>query len=128
MTKIDNKGEKMKQQNQTSPYESLEKQLLSLFFSGLYISSHDIRQIGAKIGIELPVKDRNILLSRLFGDANKENKTKELYLAISDLIRSRAMQYAILGNNYPHTKPLILKWLQKAKATDLLLKREMGSL
>ena len=118
----------MKHKEQTNPYESLEKQLLSLFFSGIYVSSHDIRQLGAKIGIELPVKDRNILLSRLFGDANKENKTKELYLAISDFIKSRAMQYTILGNNYPHTKPLILKWLQKAKATDLLLKREINNL
>lgn len=118
----------MKQQNQSSPYESLEKQLLSLFFSGIYISSHDIRQLGAKVDIELPVKDRNILLSRLFGDANKANKNKELYMAISDLLRSRAMEYTMLGNNYPHAKPLIFKWLQKAKSTDLLLKREMGNL
>lgn len=115
----------MKEQNQTSPYESLEKQLLSLFFSGIYISSHDIRQIGAKIGIDLPVKDRNILLSKLFGDANKANINKELYMAISDFIKSRTMQYTILGNNYPHTKPLVSKWLHKAKSTDLLLKREM---
>lgn len=118
----------MKQKNQTSPYESLEKQLLSLFFSGIYISSHDIRQLGVKIGIELPVKDRNILLSRLFGDANKENKNIELYAAISDFIKSRAREYTALGNNYPHTKPLVSKWLQKAKSTDLLIKREMNNL
>lgn len=115
----------MKHKDTQNPYETLEKQLLSLFFSGIYISSHDIKQLGAKIGIELPIKDRNILLSRLFGDANKENKNKELYMAISDFIKSRAMQYMVLGNNYPHTKPLISKWLQKAKSTDLLLKREM---
>ncbi|MDD5360277.1 MAG: hypothetical protein PHI79_03815 [Sulfurovaceae bacterium] len=115
----------MKHKDSQSPYESLEKQLLSLFFSGIYISSHDIRQLGEKIGIELPVKDRNILLSKLFGDANKNQKSKELLVVISDFIKSRAMQYTILGNNYPHTKPLVSKWLQKAKSTDLLIQREM---
>jgi hypothetical protein len=115
----------MKHKDSQSPYESLEKQLLSLFFSGVYISSHDIRQLGEKIGIELPMKDRNILLSKLFGDANKNGKSKELLVVISDFIKSRAMQYTILGNNYPYTKPLVLKWLQKVKSTDLLIKREM---
>lgn len=118
---------KRKFENRQNEYETLEKQLLSLFRSGLYISSHDIVQLGKTIGYDLPLKERNILLSKLLGEAKKDNKIKSLFDAVSALIKHRAMQYTELGNMHPHARPLISLWLQKAKSTDLLIKREMAN-
>ncbi len=118
---------KPKFKDKQNEYETLEKQLLSLFHSGIYISSYDIMQLGKAIGYDLPLKERNILLSKLLGDAKKDNKTKELFAAISAFIMHRAMQYTELGNNHPHARPIISAWLQKAKSTDLLIKREASN-
>lgn len=118
---------KPKFKDRQNEYETLEKQLLSLFHSGIYISSYDIVQLGKAIGYDLPLKERNILLSRLLGDAKKDNKTKDLFDAVSALIKHRAMQYTELGNMHPHARPIISIWLQKAKSTDLLIKREMAN-
>ncbi len=118
---------KPKFKDKQNEYETLEKQLLSLFHSGIYISSYDIVQLGKAIGYDLPLKERNILLSRLLGNAKKDNKIKSLFDALSALIKHRAMQYTKLGNNHPHARPIISAWLQKAKATDLLIKREIAN-
>ncbi|MDD5405309.1 MAG: hypothetical protein PHE73_00020 [Sulfurovaceae bacterium] len=118
---------KPKHENRQNEYETLEKQILSLYYSGIYISSYDIVQLGKNIGYELPLKERNILFSKLLGDAKKDNKIKNLFVAVSNLIKHRAMQYTELGNLHPYARPMISIWLQKAKATDLLIKREMGA-
>jgi hypothetical protein len=106
-------------------YESLEKQLLSLFHSGVYISSYDIVTIGEKIGYKLPLKERDILLRRVIGDAKKDAKLKELLEHFGLLIEKRAKKYRALGDEHPHAREVISSWIHKAKSTNLLLKREM---
>ena len=48
---------KQKFKDRQNEYETLEKQLLSLFHSGIYISSYDIVQLGKAIGYDLPLKE-----------------------------------------------------------------------
>lgn len=115
-----------KHEDRQSEYETLEKQLLSLFHSGIYISSYDIVQIGKNIGLDLPFKDRDILLKSLFAKAKSQDNLGEALRYVGLYIRDRANKYTLLGNEYPHARPLISSWLQKAKATDALLKREMA--
>lgn len=115
-----------KHEDRQSEYETLEKQLLSLFHSGIYISSFDVVQIGKAIGLDMPFKDRDVLLKSLFAGAKKEDKFSEALRQIGLYIRERANKYTVLGNEYPHARPLISSWIQKAKATDALLKREMA--
>jgi len=115
-----------KHEDRQSEYETLEKQLLSLFHSGIYISSFDVIKIGKTIGLDMPFKDRDILLKSLFSQAKKEDKFQEALRQLGLFLKERANAYTVLGNEYPHARPLISSWLQKAKATDSLLKREMA--
>lgn len=115
-----------KHEDRQSEYETLEKQLLSLHHSGIYFSTFDIVQLGKSIGLDLSFKDRDILLRSLLAKAKEQEQLVELLRQITLFIRDRANRYTILGNEFPHARPLISQWLQKAKATDALLKREMA--
>jgi len=115
-----------KHEDRQSEYETLEKQLLSLFHSGIYISSYDVIQIGKSIGLDMPFKERDVLLKSLFAKAKEANQFSEALRHITIFIKDRANQYTVLGNEFPHARPIITKWLQKAKATDALLKREIA--
>jgi len=57
--------------NEDSDFESLEKRILSLFFSGVYLSTKDIVEIGGKFGYELDFKPREVILKKLLIDAKK---------------------------------------------------------
>ncbi|MBN2768150.1 MAG: hypothetical protein JXQ68_03535 [Campylobacterales bacterium] len=114
----------MRHIDKQNDYESLEKQLLSLFHSGVYISSYDIASIGEKIGYKLPLKERDILLQRLMGEAKKDAKLKDLLKLFGALIEERVKKYKILGDEHPYAREVISSWLHKAKSTHLLLQRE----
>jgi hypothetical protein len=115
----------MRHIDKQNDYESLGKRLLSLFHSGVYISSYDIVKIGDKIGYTLPFKQRDILLQKLIGEAKREKKLKVLITHIQALILIRMEQYRKLGNEHPYARETISGWLQKAKSTHLLLQKEI---
>ena len=109
-------------------YESLEKQLLALFYSGVYISSNDLIGISKKLNYNLPLKERNILLQKLMGDAKKDNKLIELLGYLRDLLKIKGSDYIKLGEKYPYAQNIIGSWLQKAKSTDRLIKIKITQL
>lgn len=109
-------------------YESLEKQLLALFYSGVYISSNDLIEISKKLNYNLPLKERNVLLQKLMGDAKKDNKLIEFLGYLRDLLKVRGVSYVKLGEKYPYAQKIIGSWLQKAKSTDRLVKIKIGQL
>ncbi len=114
----------LKHQNRQSDYESLEKHILSVYHSGVYISSHDLVEIGKTLGYDLPLKERDILLRKMLGDAKKNGKLTELLGQLSLLLKRRAQIYTQLGNANIPAREVISQWLHKAKSTDLLIKRE----
>jgi len=112
-------------QNENQDFESLEKRLLSLYFSGVYISTKDIVEIGAKFGYELDFKPREILLKKLLIDAQKEGKFVDILSELRVWLKSRANLYNHLGNEHIDARDAIGLWLHKAKTTDTILKNEI---
>ncbi|MBN2825277.1 MAG: hypothetical protein JXQ76_08140, partial [Campylobacterales bacterium] len=111
-------------QNRQSDYESLEKHLLSTYSSGVYISSFDLVQIAAKLGLELPLKERDILMRKLFGEMKEQNRLNDLLAHLMLFFKDRATAYTRLGNQHIDARDVISNWIQRAKSTDMLLKRE----
>ncbi|MEA3418727.1 MAG: hypothetical protein U9Q90_04945 [Campylobacterota bacterium] len=114
----------VKHQNRQSDYESLEKHILSVYHSGVYVSSHDLVVIGKELDYDLPLKERDILLRKMLGDAKVEGKLSDLLGKLALLLKRRAQIYTQLGNEHIEAREVISGWLHKAKATDLLIKRE----
>lgn len=111
-------------QNNQSDYETLEKHILSAHHSGVYVSSHDLVQIGRELGYDPGYKERDILLKRMLGDAKQDGKLTDLLAKLGQLLKKRAQIYTQLGNEHMAARDMISEWLQKAKSTDLLIKRE----
>jgi hypothetical protein len=116
----------LKHQNRQSDYDSLEKHILSVFHSGVYISSHDLVTIGKELEYDYPLKERDILLRRMLGDTKKDGNFTQLLAKLAQLLKKRAETYTQLGNEYMATRAIISIWLQKAKTTDRLIKSEMA--
>ncbi len=110
--------------NRQNDYESLEKHLLSTYSSGVYISSFDLVQIGAKLGLELPLKERDVLIRKLFGEMKEHNRLGELLAHFMLLLKDRTTTYIRLGNQHLDAREVIGVWMQKAASTDRLLKHE----
>ncbi len=116
----------LKHQNRQNDYESLEKHILSVFHSGVYVSSHDLVQIGNAMGNEYPYKERDILLKKMLGDARENGNFNELLAKLTALLKHRAAIYTELGNTHMAARDVISRWLQKAKTTDRLIKSEIS--
>jgi len=116
----------VKHQNRQSDYDSLEKHILSVFHSGVYISSHDLVTIGRELEYDYPLKERDILLRRMLGDTKKDGRLTELLAKLAQLLKQRAQTYTQLGNDYMAMREIISIWLQKAKTTDKLIKSEIA--
>jgi hypothetical protein len=113
-----------KYQNCQSGYESLEKHILSVYHSGVYVSSHDLVLIGRELGYDLPLKERDILLRKMLGNARTDGKLSDLLGKLTLLLKRRTEAYTQLGNTHVKAREVISEWLHKAKVTDLLIKRE----
>ena len=113
-----------KHPNHHNNYESLEKHILSVYHSGVYISSHDLVVIGRELGYDLPLKERGRLLKKMLGNARDDGKLSSLLGELALLLKRRAQIYVKLGNEHTKAREAISVWLHKAKTTDLLIKRE----
>lgn len=113
-----------KHPNHQNDYESLEKHILSVYHSAVYITSHDLVVIGRELGYDLPLKERDILLKKMLGNARDDGKLSTLLGKLSLLLKRRAQTYVQLGDEHAKARGVISEWLHKAKATDLLIKRE----
>jgi len=112
--------------NRQSDYESLEKFTLSVYHSGVYVSTHDLVQIGHAMGNEYPYKERDVLLRKMLGDAKDTGRLEELLTHLTHLLKARAEIYSELGNQHMAARGIISKWLHKAKTTDRLIKSEIA--
>ncbi len=117
-----------KKQEQLSDYEALEKQLLAVFRSGVYINSKDIARMGEALGYDLPIKEREVSLKKLIARAKKAGRLSELFEEIAELISERMREYNEYGEKYPQAQKVTLQWLQKAKSTLRLLHMETQKL
>jgi hypothetical protein len=110
---------------ETSKYQHLVGQLLTLFFSGVYITSYDMLEIGKKLGYTFPSKHRELILKTLFLECEKENKMHLLIHQLIQLINGRIMEYQALSKNYPDIQEVSFLWIQKANTMIKLLQQHL---
>lgn len=116
----------MKQKHEeSSKYQQLLGQLLTLFFSGVYITSYDMLEIGKKLGYELPSKHRELILKTLFMESEKENKMNLLIQQLIILLNTRIHEYQTLTKQYPLIQEVSFLWIQKAHTMIKLLQQHL---
>lgn len=107
-----------------SKYQHLINQLLTLFFSGVYITSEEMILIGKKLGYELPSKNRELLLKNLFAMAEKDNKTAFILDEFLFLLNERFSEYKNLTMTYPGINEVSMNWAQRINTIKRLLVSE----
>jgi len=108
-------------------YEGLERQLMALFYSGVYITNADLVRVAKEMGLELPLKERMALLKEMMHEAYENNLKPQMIQGFTALIQERVKIYQDYAQAFPTAAPLIGQWLQKARSTLMLLQRELRS-
>ena len=107
-----------------SKFTSLENQFLNTFFSGLYISATELIDVGAKVGIELGMNTRELLIKELLNKSDENETLMQTAQLLQTLIQERVNTYHELSKNYPGAAGELAKLAQKANATASLLVKE----
>ena len=102
-------------------YEALEKQLMALFRSGVYISAKDVQNIASQCGYDMPLKEREIALRNLLNKAKKEKNIDQVFDGIEQVIDEKVAQYQEYAKAYPNAQPIINTWKQKAKNSKMVI-------
>lgn len=102
-----------------------EKNMLSLYSSGVYISTKDIVDLGKALDIELPYKVRRIILQKLFVEAKAKDQFAELVSLISKMMDNKSKKLSEFSSAYPASAPIVNSLIQKANSTKMLLQREL---
>lgn len=113
-----------RKQQEPNKHQHIINQLLTLFFSGVYITSQEMIQMAYDLGIELPSKSRELILKNLFLEAEKMNKFEALLEAFILLFQERIQQYNALNQDYPGIKEVSGAWILKANTMIRLLHQQ----
>jgi len=108
-------------------YEGIERQLMAVHYSGVYLSNADIVRVGKKMGLDLPLKERMSLLKELMHEAHEQGLKPRMMQGFVEILQERARAYQQLAQDYPAAMPVLGPMIQKARSTALLLQREMRS-
>jgi hypothetical protein len=98
---------------------------MGVYSAGVYFTNGDIIELGKKLGYKYDYKSREYLIKTLFTDAENDKKETELLKEINEIIIRRVNEYKNLGEKYPNAKMKISEMFQKARATQMLLQREI---
>lgn len=112
------------QESNVSKFAILENQLLTLYKSGLYFTNYDFVNIGAKLDIKLPLKNRELTFKMLLVEAENSDKIAPLMEELLVIIKQRKEAYITLGNNYTKLIPTIKIWLHKINTIESLIKQQ----
>lgn len=103
-------------------YGGVQGHLLNTFFSGLYISSAELLQIGREMGFNnLSMTNRELLISEILSQAKKISQISLFARKLSILIDRRISEYRELVEAYPKGSEILLELIQKAISTKKLL-------
>ena len=108
-------------------YGIIERQLMALFYCGVYITNADLVEIGAEMGYEYGLKNRVSLLKDLMHDAYEEGRVPEMLRHLTRLLQERAGEYQRLAGDFPAAAGILHEMIQKARSTAMLMQREMRS-
>lgn len=115
----------MKRKHQeVNKYQHLINQLLTLFFSGVYITSQEMIDLAANLGIELPSKNRELILKNLFLEAEQRGQLEPLLDGFIMLLQERIQQYNALNRDYAGIQEIASVWIHKANTMIRLLHQQ----
>lgn len=115
---------KKRKEDDSSKHQFLINQLLTLFFSGIYITTSDLLRIAKKLGFEMPSKSREIILKNLFAQSEKESKSWLLYDELITLLQSRVLKYREITTSFPAIQSVSGQWARKSNTIIRLLQQE----
>ncbi len=101
----------------------LEKQLLALHYSGSYITNFEFKEIADSLGLEVDLADREKMVKNLLKTSGEQNRQKELFDAVCELLQKRIKEYQQLLELYPDAKDIVGGYIQKTRSTIMLLQQ-----
>jgi hypothetical protein len=115
------RNKKNRDQEQDNNYLGIEKEFLNTFFSGIYFSASDLVILAKKIGLDLPIKGREILLKKIVSYSHEKNSFDVLSSELTKMLDDRISEYSDLLNKYNGSQKIILPLITKAQATKKLV-------
>lgn len=115
---------KRRYETQRSKFTALENHFLNTFFSGLYLSSGDLINIGKEVGINMQMNSRELLIKELLNSSHDAGTLPQVTALLNKVIDERIAQYHRISIDYPKTLEPMAKLAQKANGTKSLLARE----
>lgn len=100
------------------------KQLLSLFYSGVYISAIELTRCARDAGIDVRAKKRDHLMYDISSKASEE-AFGEFMKNIETLLESRIQEYKKMESRYNSSAKVITPWLKKLYAIKHQLHKEI---
>lgn len=93
----------------------LAQKLLSVHYSGMYLTAFDIATIAEKIGYDSIVGNREEMMVGLLNYADEEGKLDTVSTYFSEIVIDRCTHYEALLENYPDAKVSISPWILKSR-------------
>lgn len=90
-------------------------ELLGADYSGVYISSFEIKKISQTLGFEIKLTDNQKMFGETLTAAKEANKTSEALALFRELVNERINEYDSLANKFPKAQEAIDEWRIKAK-------------
>lgn len=111
-----------------SKFTVIENHFLNTFFSGIYVSANDFISIGKKVGINLSMNSRELLIKELLNKSDENNSLSHTVELLNSIIQDRIDKYNELSRDYPASAGMLAKLSQKASNTkSLLVKQYQGN-
>lgn len=114
----------MRKKSTSSPFQNIETHFLNVFHAGVYISSQELSDIGKENNLDIPLKNREIVIKNLLNGANEAGSLSTVMLQISALIKARIATLNEFAKQYPLAAPFLQNQIQRSTSTDLLLKQQ----
>lgn len=104
------------------------KKSLTLFFSGVYLTNQDLLNVVYRVGIEEPLKSKEMILKNSLSKLSKENRIGDLISVLIELIENRKGEYLKIIQNYPKGGEVLRIWFDKSENYINELKNLQNSL
>jgi len=112
-------------QEERSKFTALENHFLNTFFSGLYLSSSDIINVGKEVDLKMDMNNRELLIKELLNKSDQNGTLAQVIVLLNKLIDERIAEYHRLSIDYPGATEPLARLAQKANGTKSLLAREV---
>ena len=109
------------QKSMKSRFTALENHFLNTFFSGIYISAKEFLEVAKKVGLDVSMNSRELLIKELLNKSDEKGSLEQTIALLNALLQQRVEKYNELSRDYPGANIPLAQLSQKAKATKSLL-------